>query len=61
MADEAHGHSRRDKLGKMTIVAGFVAGKSRRWRIVCGSFVTRVAGKRRVTLAGVEKLRVIEI
>ena len=56
VADETHRHGRRYKLGQVTIRAGFVSGKSRRRRIVCGSFMTCVAGKRRVSLARVEKL-----
>jgi hypothetical protein len=58
MTDLAHRHLRRGELAAMTIRARFVSRKTRRRGIV-GAFVTRVAGEGTVTLAAVNKLRVI--
>ena len=58
MTDLAHRNLRRRELAAMTIRARFVSRKTRRRGIV-GAFVTRVAGEGTVTLAAVNKLRVI--
>ena len=58
VADDAHRHGGRGELTAVTVCASFVTRKARRRGVVC-SFVTRVAGKGTVALAGVEKFRVI--
>jgi hypothetical protein len=58
MADQAHRYGRRGELAAMTVGTRFVTGKPRGCGVV-GSFVTRVAGKGTVPLAGVKELRVV--
>jgi hypothetical protein len=54
VADVAHRYRGRCELAAMTISAGLVTGKTRGCRVI-GSFVTGVAGKGTVSLAGVKE------
>src|SRR5690348_14393357 len=58
VTDLAHRHLRRRELAAMTIGAGFVTRKARR-RGVVGALMTRIAGQGTVTLAAVQKFRVV--
>lgn len=58
VTDQTHRNPGRRELSAMTIDAGFVNGKTRRGGIV-RSLVTRVTGEGTVSLAGMQKLRVV--
>ncbi len=59
VADRAHGHICISKLRQMTTGAILVTRKTRPRRIIVPMMTSR-AGGRRVTLTGVQELRVIE-
>src|SRR5256885_7192110 len=60
MTNHAHRYRGCGELTAMTISACFVSGESRRCGVV-RSFVASVAGKGTVSLAGVQKFRVIQL
>jgi hypothetical protein len=60
MANHAHRYCRRGELTAMTISACFVTREARRCGVV-RSFVASVTGKGTVSLAGMQKLRVIQL
>jgi hypothetical protein len=59
VADQTHRDRGGCELSAMAVGTGFMAGKTGRGGVV-GAFVTRVAGKRAVPRAFVQKLRVIQ-
>ena len=60
VTDEKHRNRRRRELSPMAIRAGLVTGEARRGGVV-SAFVTGSAGNGTVSLARVQKLRVIEL
>lgn len=61
MTNLAHRNSRSNELGQVTVSAGLVTGKFRCRRIVATAFMAGSAGLGSVTLAAVDKLRVVEL
>lgn len=60
VANQTHRNCRRRELSAVTISARLVSGEARRGGVV-GAFVTGRAGEGTVSLARVEKLRVIDL